>query len=69
MSLGATGTYINLTTSVINATAHSVTIATIADVKIFEVSYFRISCDRTAVMQGYISIIDIIRFFGWNSTQ
>ena len=34
MNLGATGTYINLTSSIVSASTHSITIATINDVQI-----------------------------------
>lgn len=69
MNLGTTGTYINLTNTVLSGTTHSVTIGTKGDVQIFEVCYFRIAYDRTAITQHYYSYLDSLYFEGVNSTQ
>jgi hypothetical protein len=69
MNLGTTGTYINLTNSVLSGTTHSVTIGTRGDVQIFEVCYFRIAYDRTAITQYYYSYLDSFYYEGANSTQ
>ena len=69
MNMGTTGTYITLDIQIVNANQYNLTISTEGDVEIYEVSFYRISFDKTQLTASYENYYAFGFYEGTNSIE
>ena len=67
--IGATGIYIKLDVEIIDGVTHRIKYETSGDAEVSEITYFRISFDKTALEEPGDRILESWAFGGMNNTE